>query len=335
MQGSRFATLAGWFFNNMPLTEVRNEYGFELHPVALQGREIAKKYSLPTDREATIEEVLHCPNSFFQLLAIDDDSNRIASFSFGLAAREAHAEDIFRAIINGTNNTCRWFGNDQLTAFIEDDIDPMELVRRMIVAPIPFYEQMDGLKAQADVQRMREEQILGQGSTGELIEEIFYDRLEDSVRAYNPKNRDSFFIWDYVVRGDQIWALDMDNQPESMTTLALDRRVKPTMRANLLAVQKFFADNYQGRRFVIKMNFDETVEPCCGAATNAQMSETNFHKTFEFESESKIIQKETNILFSDLLVREMVQCSNCKQPKMNGQNHVCQKDQKDKEKDKN
>lgn len=311
----------------MPLTEVTNEFGFQMHPVALQGREIAKNYSLPTDREATIDEVLHCPNSFLQLLAIDDDSNRIASFSFGLAAREEHAEDIFRAIIDGTNNTYRWFGNDQLTAFIEDDIDPMELVRRMIVAPIPFYEQMDGLKAQADVQRIREEQILGQGSKGGLIEEIFYDRLGGSVRAYNPKNRDSFFIWDAVVRGDQVWALDMDNQPESMTTLALDRRVKPTMRDNLLAVQKFFADKYKARRFVIKMNFDETVGPCCGAATNAQMSEANFHKTFEFESQSKIIQKETNILFSDLLFREMTQCSKCKKAKAGDGEHVCQNDE--------
>lgn len=309
----------------MPLTEVTNEFGFQMHPIALKGREIAKNYSLPTDREATVDEVLHCPNSFLQLLAIDDDSNRIASFSFGLAAREAHAEDIFRAIINGTNNTYRWFGNDQLTAFIEDDIDPMELVRRMIVAPIPFYEQMDGLKAQADVQRMREEQILGQGSTGGLIEEIFYDRLEGSVRAYNPKNRDSFFIWDYVVRGDQVWALDMDNQPESMTTLALDRRVKPTMRDNLLAVQKFFADNYKRRRFVIKMNFDETVEPCCGAATNVQMSQANYYKTPEFESTSKILQAETKNLFPNLFI-ETPKCSNCNQPKMSGQDHVCQKD---------
>ena len=303
----------------MPLTEVTNEFGFQMHPVALEGRKIAKNHSLPTDREATIDEVLHCPNSFLQLLAIDDDSNRIASFSFGLAAREEHAEDIFRAIIDGTNHTYRWFGNDQLTAFIEDDIDPMELVRRMIVAPIPFYEQMDGLKAQADAQRIRADQILKPGGKGRLIEEIFNDRLEDSIRAYNPNSKDSFFIWDAVVRGDQVWALDMDNQPESMTTLALDSRVKLTMRDNLLAVQKFFAGKFKGRRFVIKMNFDETVGPCCGAATNAQMSETNFHKTFEFE---------TSILFSDLLVRETTQCSKCKKSKAGNENHVC-KEEKD------
>ena len=302
----------------MPLTEVTNEFGFQMHPVALEGRKIAKNHSLPTDREATIDEVLHCPNSFLQLLAIDDDSNRIASFSFGLAAREEHAEDIFRAIIDGTNNTYRWFGNDQLTAFIEDDIDPMELVRRMIVAPIPFYEQMDGLKAQADAQRIRADQILKPGGKGRLIEEIFNDRLEDSIRAYNPNSKDSFFIWDAVVRGAQVWALDMDNQPESMTTLALDSRVKLTMRDNLLAVQKFFAGKFKGRRFVIKMNFDETVGPCCGAATNAQMSETNFHKTFEFE---------TSILFSDLLVREITQCAKCKKTKAG--DHVCQKEEKD------
>lgn len=321
----------------MSLTNIENEFGFQMHPISLQGREIAKNYSLPTDREATIDEVLHCPNSFLQLLAIDDDSNRIASFSFGLAAREEHAEDIFRAIIDGTNNTYQWFGNDQITAFIEDDIDPMELVRRMIIAPIPFYEQMDRLKAQTDVQRIREEEILGQGSKGGLIEEIFYDRLEGSIRAYNPQNRDSFFIWDYVVRGDQVWALDMDNQPESMTILALDRRVKPTMRDNLLAVQKFFADNYKGRRFVIKMNFDETVV-CCINATNAQMSHTNYYKTSEFESTSEILQAETKNLFPNLFIGEAKNlfietpnCSNCNQPKVDG-DHVCQKDKVDKDK---
>ncbi len=314
----------------MALTEITNEYGFQMHPVALEGRKIAKNYSLPTDREATKDEVLHCPNSFLQLLAIDDDSNRIASFSFGLAAREVHAEDIFRAIIDGTKNTYRWFGNDQLTAFIEDDIDPMELVRRMIVAPIPFYEQMDGLKAQADVQSTRAEQILKPGGKGRLIEEIFNDRLQGSIRAYNPKNEDDFFIWDYVVRGDQAWALDMDNQPESMTTLALDERVKLTMRDNLLAVQRFLAKT-KGRRFVIKMNFDETVGPCCGAATNAQMSHANFNKTSVFESSSSILQAETKNLFPSLFIAEATKCSNCNQPKVDG-DHVCQKE---KDKDKN
>lgn len=264
----------------MLLTEVVNEFGFQMHPIALQGREIAKNYSLPNDREATTTEIVNSTNSFLELWAIDEDSNRALTFSFPLAGRNQYADEIIQSIVKGTNHRYGDFGSDQTTVFIEDGIDPLAIVRRMLTAPIPFYENIQGLRAQADVLRAMEDRIFSSGGRVKEMKDIYNKGREISpkpeVKPYRPKLGDPFSIWDYVTTGQEAWALDMDDQIVSMTRLALDpdsevSRVNPELRDSLLAIQKFLVEG-KGRRIAISYSRDKTVEICCRAYTCSLVS---------------------------------------------------------------
>ncbi len=315
----------------MPLTEITNEFGFQMHPIAVRGREIAKNYSLPTDREATSTEIINCTNSFLELYAIDEGSNRALTLSVPLAGRDQYSQEIFQAIVEGTNHRYGDFGPDQTTAFIEDDVDPMVMVRRMLTAPIPYYERINGLRAQVDVLRTMEERIFGSGGRAQEMCDIYNKHCDNEesvtpkVKPYRPELGDPFSVWDYAITDREAWALNPDAQPQSMTTLALDGRVNPDLRDSLLAIQAFLVEG-KGRRIAISMSRDKTVEVCCRAYTCSLVVNPEL-SLLKQQSNIAVSLREDNVGRLQIVFGEGI-CTNCNETKT--EDHQCTKKQEDK-----
>src|SRR5258708_5176589 len=195
-------------------TEIREN--FKLDQVAQMGEKIASKYHLPTDREATRDEILHCNYSFPQLLGRNGDTDQVAALSFGLAGRVETLEPVMEGIRRGLGRV-EWYGRDQVAVFIEEDVNPIAMVGRLIDGPKEVYQNLHGLKTQVSVQEDRRHFLLeSPDGKGRQFEEIFNGKRSAAVKGYQGDGTAEFLLG-YVVRGRTLWGTAIDDQPQSMT----------------------------------------------------------------------------------------------------------------------
>lgn len=307
-----------------------SSHGFEYYDIAVSGGDLRSKHPLPTEGEATLDQVLRNNRSFLQIFGRNgSESDQVATLSFGLSGGTETIDALAENITRGLGEfDIRFYGEsplkNQINIFIEsDDLDPMFLLCRMIDAPKDVYANIGGLKAQAAAQELRRQTLLESSrGKGKFYENIFYQLVDGNVSALEEVDGTAEFAWGYSVRGDELW-----NQGQSMSSLALDSRVDSGMRASLLDIQKYMAETPKGkRRFVFKIDAHPTTWECCPRATNFQLGEANFHKTNDIVNSSKQIRFNQFQIFGYAIgvapfVKSENVCSECNREKES--DHSC------------
>lgn len=258
-----------------PLPMCRNEApgaGPEGHRIWNKGI-FVKEPTLPLDRPATVAELIRNSFAFVQVYGRKAGMDQVATISQGLGwDRMSSMEDAADEIINyiaGEEVGIKRFGPYKYVAFIKGKQDPQDLMQRFTDGPRePYNRWFKHLKdAQNEIQDMRQVDILGEDGTGRRFIDVFERRIDSMDRAYKDDGKLSF-QWQYNIHSNQLWGVDLDNQPMSMTTLALDSPDKET-KEMLLAIQKFIVGEYDEDVFAIEFDFSETVS-CCNISFNAQ-----------------------------------------------------------------
>ncbi len=285
--------------NPLPLVDLE-ERGSDVTktPQYIHGRELFKSGQTPV-KDA----------GFLQIMALDaGEDNEVACISRDIRwdsetdIRE-FGTALARAIV-GQNLDPTWYGNLQFTMYFEGDLDPEELVKRMVYSPQKLYEQyMPHLLDEAiEDEKIYEETFLGEGSKGQKFVDIFNGTESGQISAYQEQSGRGF-VWGYREVEDRILeGISPTKEKSTVRKMALDEHTEPAMRDNLLDDEKRFTGVKKVRRWAVKFTVDVT-RPCCLYATASQ-SEVLFNKTDQFRSGSKVLQSETDKLFSDLVVKK-------------------------------
>jgi len=289
--------------DNSHQIQVVTDEGFILGDLALRGRAIRQQYSLPTDREATTTEIFHNSRSFIQILGRKGgEYDQIASYSFGLSGGLDTIEDVIKNIDIGTGVVKTYKTDqidDQINVFIEEEIEPEVMLARALLGPKAVYKSLTGLRRQNEVQNGRYQNLINNPSGKErFFVDIFNKKRDGLVRACQEGDGTAEFAWAYVNRGGELWGINVDFQPQSMTSLVMDPRVSQAMRDNTLDTQKFLTETPEGkRRYVLKIYADPTTLLCCPNATSAQLGDHSVIETQAFNNdEALMINQNANIL---------------------------------------
>jgi len=267
---------------------------------------------------------------FIQIMALDaGEDHEVANLSRdfrwdGETDITEFSTALARAVLGQEDLEPQWYGNLQFTMYFEGDLDPEELVRRMVYSPRKLIEKyMPHLAEEAEAdERIYEEIFLGENSKGQKFLDIYSGKISGQFSAYQ-KGSGRGFVWGgKEIESRKLQSISPIGVPQTHTDLAIDEYTEPAMRDNLLDDEQKFTGVSKKRRWAFKFTVD-TTRPCCLFATASQ-SEALFNKTADFDNASKILQKETKNLFPNLFI-ETPKCSNCKQIK--DENHVCQKEE--------
>lgn len=232
---------------------------------------------LSTERPATVEEAVRNSFAFIQVSAKKAGVDQVASISTGMAwdrqsRMEETAEDIVKGIA-GEDAFLVAFGPHKLVAFKRGPVEPHDVLQHLVDVPREPYKRNFGhlADAQNKIQDLRQQEIIEdpQGTGADFIA-AFNGTQKPLERAYKDNGKLSF-QWTYAKYGNQLWAIDLDNQPMSMTTLALGSPDTET-REMLLAIQKFLAGDKTADSedlMVVEFDFSNTVS-CCNISFNAQ-----------------------------------------------------------------
>lgn len=248
--------------------------GEEAHRIWNKGM-FTKEPTLGHNRPATVEELIRNSFAFVQVYGRKAGTDQIATISQGLgwdrvSPMEDAAEEIISSIA-GIDVRILQSGPYKFYALVRGNQDPNDVMQRFIDAPRePYRRWFDYLKdAQNEIQNMRQVDILGENGTGWDFIQAFNGEKRGMERAYKDNGKLSF-QWIYERHGNELWGIELDNQPISMSTLALDSPDRET-KEMLLAIRKFLLEDTSEDRWVIEFDFSETVS-CCNISFNAQQS---------------------------------------------------------------
>lgn len=299
--------ISGFLDENDPNITITEAY--------LKGQRIAADFSISPDQKATSEEAIRCVNGFVSLSGVHaGEVGDVANISFGLPWHENGesftpiAERIASLMSGGYE--LEWIGDRQVDVYIEADLNPNELLKRLVEAPIEAYKNQPYLsEAMTEAQNLRRGNILGQIGKGQIFRDIFYGRRHGLIRAYQPADDTSIeddsetgrmsFVWNNETVGDELVGLALNNKRQTLTELAASPVVTPEMSEGILRRQKLLTGVKGRNRFLISVYFDPSVV-CCRSATNAQYSEANYFKTPEMIEGSQILQSSISELLPTL-----------------------------------
>ena len=253
--------------------------GDEAHRIWEKGKPVGE-VGLPLDREVVAEEAVRNSFVFVQVYGLEggigeQSGQQVACISNGLTwdrqrPMEQTAKDIVTSVA-GRDALFVWFGPHKLVAFVKNEQDPSEILQRLVDAPRKPYERnfSNLSKAQSEIQDIRQREILDDpNGTGNSFKKIFDGTKNGLERAYQDNGKHAF-VWGYVKsEKDELWGINLDNQPQSMTTLAIESPDEET-REMLLAIQNYFKGKDIQNRYVVEFDFSSTVS-CCNISFNAQ-----------------------------------------------------------------
>ena len=223
--------------------------------------------------EATFKQAVENSFMFLQVSGVKGDSptGDTSEVSFGLpwdrqSPMEVCAESIARRI--GGSNQIHWFSPHKLLVFIEEDQTPEEMLRRMVEAPRePYQQELPHLaRALNKLQDIRDEELLQNGENGRNFVDIFNGERDPLQRAYQDNGR-FCFVWGCQNREGRLWGMNLENQPQAISDLAIDDETK-----SLIREKERFLTTVQGtNRYVVQIDFSATVS-CCNISFNAQQN---------------------------------------------------------------
>lgn len=309
-------------------------------PVYRLGKEIASHYSISSDREISVEEAKRGIGAFVQVSGLHaGEVGDVANLSYGLPWEEGRyfggmAQAIADRFIQYIPGRIEWIGDSQVYIFIDEDIDPKELLERFIDAPYEAYSELPNYQRAFEVVAgMRREDILDPiRGKGETFKDIFYGRVEELIPAFIPDGRLSM-VWNYKKEGGELVSLGVPTnneppKPQKLTEIANHKLADEDMKSGLLRRQEYFKGLSSKHRFLVSIHFDPSVV-CCRFSTNAQLGAANFYKTDEFINsalgirnnmisifgEDKIILDWLHILYKQEKENKSNICSKCKKSK--------------------
>lgn len=225
-------------------------------------------------KEATLEEAIANSYMFVQISGVKGGSltGNVADISTGLpwdrqSPMESCAEAIARAIA-GENHQLTWFSPHKLLVFIEDGQTPEQMLQRLVDAPRePYQRELPHLSNVVNkLQNIRALELLYPDGNGEDFIDIFNGNKSPLQRAYQDNGKFTF-VWGWENRDGQLWGVNLDNTPQSMTELAIDEETNQM----LLSKHAFLTQVGSTNRYVIEVDFSATVS-CCNIAFNAQQN---------------------------------------------------------------
>lgn len=321
----------------------------DVSQVGTEGQKVLQKgmrsdYSaLSPFKEASFDEAVLNSFMFVQISGVRGGSltGNTAEVSFGLpwdrqSSMESCAEAIAKNI--GGNRRIHPFGHYKLLLFIEEDLTPEEMLRRLVEAPRgPYKEELPHLSnATNQLQDIREMELLHYEGNGKEFIDIFNGHKNPLVRAYQENQRYSF-VWGCENRNGQLWGVNLENQPQAISDLAIDEET----RLMMLAKEIFLTQADGINRYVVQIDFSATVS-CCNIAFNAQQNSSIASlledSVFDFTvEEADFITNDTSLLeqiLHTLTTRhnqeKNTQESLCAKCKKSTKDHQCQCGQEDK-----
>lgn len=300
--------------------------GQEAHRIWEKGM-FGKEPTLPTDRKATVSELIRNSFAFVQVYGRKAGVDQVATISQGLGwDRCSPMEDPAEEMINyiaGREAEIVQFGQYKFVAFVRGNQNPEDVMARFIDAPRDAYNRWFPLfaDAQNEIQNKRQVDILGTNGTSRDFMRVFNREKKGIDRAYKDNGKLSF-QWAYEKHGNQLWGIDLDNMPISMTTLALDSPDKET-KEMLLAIQKFLLADSTEDVWAIEFDFSETVS-CCNISFNAQQKivDSDYYDPAEIGSLStyqKVVIAPTFRVLAEMSKRVCKECGE----KLDGE-HACE-----------
>lgn len=214
-----------------------------------------------------------------------------------------------------------WFGPYQFTVYIEGDLNPEEVVNRLVYSPTKVYAQyMGNLSPEAEQSEYAYEDsfLIGPDSKGKRFTGIHDGILNGQTRALQSGKG---FVWGYQkTENDEMQAIDLGYGSQTITELTETDEMDQDMKDSLLATQGFFRGVSNHGRWIIRFTFDPTRTCCLNASA---VSEANFHKGPNFESSAAEIRLNNENLFNDLLNPSLLKsekdeegvCSKCNMSK--------------------
>lgn len=235
--------------------------------------------------EATFKQAVENSFMFLQVSGVkgENPTGNTAEASFGLpwdrqSPMEACAESIARRI--GGDNPVQWFSPHKLLVFIEGDLAPEEMLRRMVEAPRePYNQTLPHLSnATSLLQDIRSDELLQHSGNGQDFADIFNGERDPLQRAYQENGRFSF-VWGCENREGRLWGINLENQPQPVSELAIDEETQ----SMLLAKEAFLTSAQGVNRYVVQIDFSATVS-CCNISFNAQQNTDIFSLGIEIPS---------------------------------------------------
>lgn len=238
-----------------------------------------KELLLSLEDEVSVEDAIRNSFAFIQIYGMQKgESKKVACVSNGLSwDRQRPMEDGAQEIVKGIgggNAYLVWFGPHKLVGFITEDRSEMEMLDKLVDVPRSAYKKHfpNLFSAQSEIQDRRRDEI--EGGIGRTFSDIFTSKEDGLKRAYRDNGKYSF-VWGYTkgesIEGkEELWATNLDNQPQSLTSLASGSPDQET-RDMLFAIQNFFQGNSSKNRYVIEFDFSSTVA-CCNISFNAQQT---------------------------------------------------------------
>lgn len=257
--------------NPLPLTEL--EDGDYKTPSYLKGQKLHRSGKAPVKDAA-----------FIQIMGLEAGARTVASISRDLVwdgqtpiekFEEALAEELVGKPIEPM-----WFGPYQFTVYVEGDLDPEELVRKLVYSPPKVYaSHMPSLlsDAQEDVPIYEHDFLRASYAKGRKFVDIFYGRASGQETALQ-MGQGRGFVWSYKKTDtDELAGKDLDGEDQTITELVNTDLTDQDMRESLLETQDLFKGVKGSRRWVIRFTFDPT-RTCCLYATAAQSEGTSYPK---------------------------------------------------------
>jgi len=240
----------------------------------------------------------------------------------------------------------KWFGPYQFTAYIEGDLDPWQLVQKLVYSPPEVYaEHMPNLlpEAVADIKYFEHDILTADYAKGLRFLNIFHGRTSGQQTAFQ-EGEGRGFAWGYTKTDtDELAAINLDGSGQTITELANSEWAMMNgghMRESLLETQEFFKGIKGHQRWVIRFTFDPT-RNCCIYASAAQSAMTVYGESNDYMisfSETGLNQIEVTEyrisghagLVAHILKQEQKAiCSNCKKEKTSSaKNKKCHCNQK-------
>lgn len=248
--------------------------GEEARRVWEKGKPVGEPLLSP-DLETGVEEAIRNSFAFVQVAGMRaGDSAMVANISTGLTwDRQTPMEDCAQEIvqrIGGSEVQLVWFGPHKLVGFVREDKRPEDKLTRLVDAPTKAYiTHFPHLaRAQNEIQKRRADDILDPlNGTSRMFLSIFNGE-ENLDRAYQDNGKYSF-VWGTQKIDDILMGTNLDNESQSVATLATDKDTKQMLEA----MQKFFSGTDSQNRYFIEFDFSETVS-CCNISFNAQHKES-------------------------------------------------------------
>lgn len=170
--------------------------------------------------------------------------------------------------IAGVDTKVTNYGDHKYVAFLETDLDPAEMVKRVLEAEATFIGSYFPRvrEAQQELTQMRQAELIDLPDRQPFVE-IFDGEVSTLKRAWEP-NGNHYFEWGYQEEDGDLYAINPDNSKQSLSSLIEGSPLGETSKM-LTDIGDFITGERGKNRFVIQLDFGEDAA-CSNVAINAQ-----------------------------------------------------------------